>query len=106
MFTDPDGQPLRLNAGRAGKSGRRQVRFADWDGDGRLDLLVDSRNVNLLRNVSSPEHPWAFQDAGHSTIASWPATTRAPPSSTGIATADPDLLIGAEDGHFYYRPHE
>ncbi len=105
LFTDAQGQPLRLNANRAGRSGRRQFCFADWDGDGRLDLLVDSRSVNLLRNVSTPDHPWAFQDegplddrhlAGHNTsptVVDWNRDGR------------PDLLIGAEDGHLYYRPN-
>ncbi len=105
LFTEPQGQPLRLNANRAGRSGRRQFCFADWDGDGRLDLLVDSRSVNLLRNVSTPDRPWAFQDegplddrhlAGHNTsptVVDWNRDGR------------PDLLIGAEDGHLYYRPN-
>src|SRR5207249_6555198 len=39
---------LRLNADRAGKSGRRKLCLADWDGDGTLDLLVNSQNVNIL----------------------------------------------------------
>ena len=105
IFTDPAGQPLRLNAGVAGRSGRRKFCFADWDGDGRLDLLVNSSSVNLLRNVSTHERPWAFLDegpidphrlAGHSTsptVVDWNRDQK------------PDLLIGAEDGHFYYLPH-
>jgi hypothetical protein len=39
VFCDEQGNPLRLNAGIAGKSGRRKL-VVDWDGDGKLDLLV------------------------------------------------------------------
>lgn len=98
---------LRLNDGTAGKSGRRTFCFVDWDGDGKLDLLVNSVNVNFLRNVSTKPGEWVFSDegpvdgrklAGHSTtptIVDW--------DGNGI----PDLLVGAEDGFFYYleNPH-
>ena len=40
--------PLRLNNGIAGRSGRRKLWIADWDGDGKLDILVNSTNANLL----------------------------------------------------------
>jgi hypothetical protein len=106
QFTDPDGQPLRMNAGRAGKSGRRQFRFADWDGDGRLDLLVDSRSVNLLRNVSTPEHPWAFQDAGPLDDRRLAGHNTCPTVVDWNHDGRPDLLIGAEDGHLYYQPND
>src|SRR5262249_21859332 len=46
---------LRLNAERAGRSGRRKLCVADWDGDGRLDLLVNSRNLNVLRNEATSD---------------------------------------------------
>ncbi|MCA9124216.1 MAG: VCBS repeat-containing protein [Planctomycetaceae bacterium] len=105
IFQDSTGQPLRLNAGEAGRSGRRKLCFADWDGDGRLDLLVNSTSINLLRNVSTKEKPWCFHDegpvdetrlAGHTTsptVVDWDHDGRA------------DLVIGAEDGHLYYRPN-
>ncbi len=95
---------LRLNANRAGASGRRKLCFADWDGDGRLDLLVNSVNVNWLRNVRTDDQGFTwFHDegpldnrvlAGHDTsptVVDW--------DRNGI----PDLLVGAEDGHLYYK---
>jgi hypothetical protein len=93
---------LRLSDGYAGRSGRRTFCFTDWDGDGRLDLLVNSTNISLLRNVSTSPGEWLFEDmgpvgerilAGHST-----APTVVDWNGDGI----PDLLAGAEDGFLYY----
>jgi hypothetical protein len=98
---------LRMNDGSAGKSGRRKFCFADWDLDQRLDLMVNSQNVGFLRNVSANHKTYVFKDeglvadrilAGHTTsptIVDW--------GKNGI----PDLLVGAEDGYFYYlkNPH-
>lgn len=93
---------LQLNAGFAGKSGRRKLCLVDWDRDGRIDLLVNSQNVNFMRNVSMDESKYVFRDmgkvgdrilAGHTTsptVVDW--------DTNGVA----DLLIGAEDGYFYY----
>ncbi|MCX8036573.1 MAG: VCBS repeat-containing protein [Candidatus Sumerlaeia bacterium] len=93
---------LRLNNGEAGKSGRRTLCFTDWDCDGKLDLLVNSKNVNWMKNISEKPDAWLFQDmgmvakqvlAGHSTT-----PTTVDWDKSGI----PDLLIGAEDGYLYY----
>ena len=105
IFTDPAARPLRLNAGVAGRSGRRKFCFADWDGDGRLDLLVNSRSVNLLRNVSTDQRPWAFLDEGPIDERRLAGHTTSPTVVDWNGDKKPDLLIGAEDGHFYYQPH-
>jgi len=107
IFLAENGQPLRLNSGKAGKSGRRKLCLADWDCDGKLDILINSRNINFLRCLLAVESRFIFQDkgsvdtrilAGHSTsptVVDW--------NRDGI----PDLLVGAEDGHFYFlkNPH-
>lgn len=95
---------LRLNANRAGASGRRKLHFVDWDGDGRLDLLVNSVNANWLRNVRTDDEGFTwFRDkgplddrvlAGHDT-----SPTTVDWDKNGI----PDLLVGAEDGYLYYK---
>ncbi|NOY78873.1 MAG: VCBS repeat-containing protein [Calditrichaeota bacterium] len=93
---------LRLNARKAGHSGRRKFTLVDWDRDGRLDLLINSRNVDFYKNVAEKPGEFVFENrgtlsdqrlAGHSTcptIVDW--------DKNGV----PDLLVGAEDGHFYY----
>jgi hypothetical protein len=105
IFRDASGQLLRLNAGEAGKSGRRKLCFTDWDGDGRLDLLVNSASVNLLRNVSTTEMPWTFQDEGPVDETKLAGHTTSPTIVDWDRDGQPDLLIGAEDGHFYYLPN-
>jgi hypothetical protein len=94
--------PLRLNSGTAGKSGRRKLCFGDWNGDGRIDLLVNSVNTNILLNTASGPGEFVFEDqgpvddlilAGHDTsptLVDW--------DRNGI----PDLLVGAEDGRLYH----
>ncbi len=103
---DSNGKPtnntsglLRLNDGVYGRGGRRTFCIADWDGDGKPDILLNSNpNVNFFRNLGkNAAGQWAFRDegpvsthvlAGHATKPTYFATTR-------------ELLIGAEDGFFY-----
>ncbi len=102
QFENDDKGLLRLNTREAGGSGRRKFCITDWDRDGLPDLIVNSVNVTFLRNKGTKNGLTILEDlgplsktvlAGHSTsptIVDW--------DKNGI----PDLLIGAEDGHFYY----
>ena len=45
-----------------GASGWRKLCVTDWDGDGRFDLLLNSANANLLRQVNALDGKWFFQD--------------------------------------------
>lgn len=96
---------LRLNEERAGRSGRRTFCFFDWDGDGVIDLLVNSQNVTFLKGKGlNSTGQWVFEHrglvhptavlAGHSTT---PTTIRRDGRN--------DLLIGAEDGRFHLLPN-
>ena len=93
---------LRLNAHKFGHSGRRKFCFADWDNDGRLDLLVNSQNVNFLRNVAEKPGEFIFKDEGplgHTQLAGHSTN----PAIVNWGKNDvPDLLVGAEDGYFYF----
>ena len=104
MTRDAKGElaPIRLNGRTGGGSGRRTFCFIDWDGDGKVDLMVNSKNAELWKNVSKDANVMEFRNmgsldsrqlAGHNTgvtVVKW--------RSDGV----PDLLIGAEDGHLYY----
>lgn len=101
QFINDNNGLLRLNTKEAGGSGRRKFCIVDWDRDGKPDILVNSVNVNFLRNKGTKNGLVVLEDlgtlsdkilAGHSTsptLVDW--------DKNGI----PELLIGAEDGHFY-----
>lgn len=96
---------LRLNARQAGSSGRRKFCFADWNLDGKPDLIVNSESVNLLENVSE-NGKWQFRDAGKMTEMVLAGHTTSPTTVDWDKNGIPDLLIGAEDGYFYYLKNQ
>ncbi len=101
IFQNEKGEILRLNAGRAGKSGRRKLDVVDWDGDGDLDLIADTDNAAWYENTGTQEAPvLAFRGnlvkrkiQGHS-----PAADAADWTGDGKL----DLIIGGEDGFLYF----
>jgi len=95
---------LRLNTGAAGKSGRRKFCAVDWDGDGLRDLLVNSRNVNCLRQQRSGG-VISFRDLGRVTQHRLAGHTTSPTTVDWDRDGIRDLLIGAEDGRLYYMPN-
>lgn len=101
-----DDGPLRLNVGEAGKSGRRKLSVADWDGDGLADLLTNGRNATFFKCLKATPDRIELQDvraldelqlAGHDT---------SPTTVDWNRDGRRDLLIGAEDGFLYYRPQK
>ncbi|MEM8735208.1 MAG: VCBS repeat-containing protein [Planctomycetota bacterium] len=50
VFVDQSGRPLQLTSGTCGRSGRIKLAIGDWDGDSRLDILVNSANATWYRN--------------------------------------------------------
>lgn len=101
-FCDESGRPLRLNAGVAGKSGRRKLCVVDWDGDGRLDLLVNAANARFLRQVDARDGQWRFRDMGLLADENIEGHDVSPTVVDFDGDGVPDFLGGAEDGHFYF----
>lgn len=101
-FRDREGNPLRLNAKRAGGSGRRKLCVADWDGDGRFDFLVNSANADLLRQVDGPTGQWTFENAGPLAQTNIEGHDVSPSAVDFDDDGIVDFLGGAEDGHFYF----
>jgi len=98
-----DTGPLRLNTGQAGRSGRRKFCIVDWDGDGRRDLLVNSENVDLLKQTDSESGTFVFNDAGPLSDRRLAGHTTSPTTVDWDDDGSRELLVGAEDGFFYYQ---
>lgn len=93
---------IRLNSGVAGRSGRRKLCVVDWDGDGRLDLLVNSANANFLKQTAAREGKLYFRDEGLLVQENIEGHDVSPTTVDFNGDGVPDFLGGAEDGRFYY----
>lgn len=92
---------LRLTAGWAGRSGRRKFVFADWDLDGRLDLMVNSVSVNFMKNVAGEPGKFVFRDMGAIDRTRLAGHTTCPEVIDLNADGVMDIVVGAEDGYIY-----
>jgi hypothetical protein len=101
-FCDEHGSPLRLNDRTAGGSGRRKLAVVDWDGDGQLDLLVNSANADFYRGLGRRDGHWLFQRVGTLAERNIEGHDVSPTTVDFNGDGIPDFLGGAEDGHFYY----
>ena len=102
VFRNESRDALRLNQRTAGGSGRRKLTLVDWDADGRLDLLVNSKpNVDWLRNVGEPGE-WIFKNQGPVADRVLAGHTTCPTTVDWNHDGRRELLIGAEDGRLYY----
>jgi hypothetical protein len=97
-----DAAGLRLNTGTAGKSGRRKLSIFDWNGDGRLDLIVNSASANILENLGERDGVAIFRDLRSITPQRLAGHDTSPTTVDWNGNNSPDLLLGAEDGHLYH----
>lgn len=105
IFLDTEGDPLRLNDRSAGHSGRRKIDLVDWDRDGDYDLLVNTKNIALYENIGSNKH-FVFKERGNLSTLTLAGHSTCPTTVDWNGDDSPDLLIGAEDGFFYYFPRK
>ena len=102
LFVDKDGNPLRLNSGKAGGSGRRKLCLADYNCDGRVDLLANSKNVDFWENVGTDEEGRIkLVKRGQVDPRPLAGHTTSPTVVDWNKDGKPELLIGAEDGRIY-----
>jgi len=99
------GRALRLNAGWGGTSGRRNFIFTDWDGDGKLDLLVNSININFLKNVATEPGKFVFKDMGPICRQKLAGHSTCPSAVNWKNSGSPDLVIGDECGYLWFFPN-
>lgn len=101
---DEHGNPLRLATGTGGKSGRRKLCLADWDRDGRIDLLVNAGNVDFYQGQGWTDRGYVFRNRGALDSRRLAGHATSPTTVDWNRDGAPELVIGAEDGHFYYLP--
>ncbi len=102
VFTDEHGKPLRLNSRHAGKSGRRKLQIVDWDGDGLRDILLNSQNADLLKNLGSDGDKTRFRNLGAVSQQKLSGHSTSPTVVDWNGDTIPDLLLGTESGFFYH----
>lgn len=93
---------LRLNNALHGSSGRRKLCFADWDQDGDLDLIVNSKNAALFENMGTEDGKVLMKFKGDLSDKILAGHTTSPTTVDWDKNGVPDLLLGAEDGFFYH----
>ncbi len=93
---------IRLNNGIAGASGRRKLCVVDWDGDGLLDIFVNSANANFLRQTGIRDGHWYFRDLGLLVNENIEGHDVSPSTVDFDGNGILDFLGGAEDGRFYF----
>lgn len=106
IFVDEDNQPLRLNSSSCGRSGRVKLALVDWDGDGRLDLLINSKNATWYRNCEQRDGLFVLKRIGELTDRDVSGHTCSPAVGDFDGSGRPGLLLGAEDGRIYYIRHQ
>jgi hypothetical protein len=106
VFADEKGELLRLNDGTGGRSGRRKFCIVDWDGDGKLDLLLNSRNANFLRQAGQRGGLWLFKDEGALAADNIEAHDVSPTTVDWNGDGVPDFVGGGEDGHLYFMKND
>lgn len=102
-FVFPSGDPILLNQRTGSSSGRLKITFADWDGDGLKDLIVSSKPaVDWMKNMGMKDGKMVLQYMGRVLSKTLMGHTDGPVVSDWNKDGIPDLLVGAENGVFYY----
>lgn len=97
---------LRLNTDKYGASGRRKLAFGDWDSDGDIDILLNSINAAFMENTGQENGMVTMKLRGDLSDQKLAGHTTNPTLVDWDKNGKPDLLLGAEDGHFYYLKNE
>lgn len=106
IFVDEENRPLQLNSGTCGRSGRVKLAMVDWDGDSRLDLLVNSENATWYRNCETRNGKVVLKKVGNLAKRNVAGHTSSPATCDFNWDGKPDLLVGSENGRIYFIDHD
>ena len=98
--------PMQLTKGENGSSGRRKLAFGDWDADGDLDIIINSINASLYLNTGAYLEKVSFEFKGGLSSKKLAGHSTSPTLVNWDNDKKPDLLLGAEDGYFYYYKNQ
>jgi len=101
IFLNEKGEELRLNSKTAGGSGRVKICLADWDGDGKMDILANSKNVTFYRQVKAENGKYYYKHEGDLSEHRLAGHTTSPTVADFNEDGMPELVCGAEDGYLY-----
>ncbi len=106
IFVDEDNRALRLTSGTCGRSGRIKLAIVDWDGDARLDVLVNSENATWYRNCEDRDGKVVLKRVGNLARRNVAGHTSSPAACDFNRDGKPDLLVGSENGRIYHIAHQ
>ncbi len=102
-FIFPSGEPILLNQRTGPSSGRLKITFADWDGDGKRDLIFSSKPaVDWMKNIGMNDGKLVLQYMGRVISKTLMGHTDGPVVADWNRDGVLDLLVGTETGVFYY----
>ncbi len=106
LFVDEDLQPICLNPSTCGRSGRVKLAVGDWDGDSRLDVIVNSQNATWYRNCLTHDGKVVLKKIGDLARRNVAGHTSSPALCDFDRDGKLDLVVGAENGRLYHIKHQ
>lgn len=106
VFVAPNGEPIRLTSGTAGRSGRVKIAVDDWDSDGNLDVLVNSENVAWYRSLGEHQDKYVLKKVGNLSTRNVAGHTASPAVCDFDRDGIPDMMVGSENGRIYHIFHD